>query len=69
MANNAHGYIYQKHTNDIIYIPIIKQNITQKISAHPNYTHILCGDFNRDIALIGRQNDYNITPPQREDIE
>jgi hypothetical protein len=26
----------------------------------------MCGDFNRDIALIGRQNDHQITPPQAE---
>ena len=57
------------HIEDIRFIPIIKQNITQQITTHPNYTHILCGDFNRDIALIGRQNDYDTTPPQPEDIE
>jgi hypothetical protein len=37
--------------------------------AHPNHSHILCGDFNKDIALIGRQNDSNITPPQTEDMK
>ena len=57
------------HAEDIRFIPIIKQTITQQITTHPNYTHILCGDFNRDIALIGRQTNYNITPPQTEDIE
>ena len=57
------------HIEDIRYIPIIKQEITQQIAAHPNHTHILCGDFNRDIALIGRHNDLNTTPPQIEDIE
>jgi hypothetical protein len=29
----------------------------------------LCGDFNRNIALIGRQNDNLHTPPQEEDIQ
>jgi hypothetical protein len=57
------------HNEDIRYIPIMKQNITQQITAHPNHTHILCGDFNRDISLNGRQNDLNITPPQTEDTE
>ena len=57
------------HTDDIRYIPIIKQNITQQMVTHPNHICILCGDFNRDIALIGRQNDYNNTLPQPEDIE
>jgi hypothetical protein len=36
---------------------------------HPNHSYILCGDFNRDIALIGRQNESSITPPQTEDME
>ena len=57
------------HTEDIRYISIIEQTITQQIAAHPNYTRILCGDFNRDITLIGRQTNYNITPPQPEDTE
>ena len=57
------------HSEDIRFIPIIKQNITLQVTTHPNYTHILCGDFNRDIALIGRQNDYNLTPPQQEDTD
>jgi len=39
------------------------------MTTHPNHTYILCGDFNRDIALIGRQNKLNTTPPQIEDIE
>lgn len=31
--------------------------------------YILCGDFNRDIALIGKKNGTNTTAPQTEDIE
>ena len=50
-------------------IPIIQQNITLHTTNHPNHIHILCGDFNRDIALIGRQNEYTTTPPQTEDLE
>ena len=57
------------HEEDIRYIPIIQQSITQPTTNHPNHIHIICGDFNRDIALIGRQNEYITTPPQAEDIE
>jgi len=57
------------HEEDLRLIPIIQQTLTQQTTNHPNHTHILCGDFNRDIALIGRQNGYNTTPPQTEDIE
>ena len=28
----------------------------------------MCGDFNKDIPLIGRQNEQRFTPPQEEDI-
>jgi hypothetical protein len=57
------------HEEDIKLIPIIQQNITQQTINHPNHIHALCGDFNRDIALIGRQNEYTTTPPQAADIE
>ena len=57
------------HTDDLQYIPIIQQHITQQINTHPTFTHILCGDFNQDIALRGRQTEHNTTPPQTEDIE
>ena len=57
------------HLDDIQYIPKIQQQITQQIIAHPNHSFILCGDFNRNIALIGRQNETNTTPPQIEDME
>ena len=57
------------HEEDIRLIPIIQQNITQQTINHPNHTHVICGDFNRDIVLIGRQNEYITTPPQAEDIE
>ena len=45
------------HIEDIRLIPTIQQTIREQIDAHPNHTYILCGDFNRDIALIGRQNE------------
>jgi len=57
------------YIEDTHYIPLIQQNITQQITIHSNHTYILCGDFNRDIALIRRQNEFNTTPPQTEDIE
>ena len=55
------------HEEDIHLIPTIQNTITNQINLHPNHTYILCGDFNRDIALIGRQNDQQTTPPQTED--
>ena len=57
------------HLEDTHLIPYLKNTITNQINAHPNHTHILCGDFNRDIALTGRQNNNNNTPPQEEDIQ
>jgi hypothetical protein len=63
-------HIYMpSHEEDIRLIPIIHQNITQQTINHPNHTQIVCRDFNRDIALIERQNEYTTTPPQVEDIE
>jgi exonuclease III len=57
------------HLEDTQLIPNIKTTITNQISAHPNHTYTLCGDFNRDIALIGRQNDNHNTLPQEEDLQ
>ena len=56
------------HDEDIRLIPEIMHTINTQINAHPNHIHTLCGDFNRDIALIGRQNGQGTTPPQEEDI-
>ena len=50
----------ETHTNNIT-----KHNTRN----HLNHIHILCGDFNRDIAIIGHQNEYITTPPQAEDIK
>ena len=55
------------HEDDLPLIPTIQTNITHQINTHPNHIYILCGDFNRDVALIGRQNDQQTTPPQPED--
>ena len=57
------------HVEDTHFIPLLKTEITNQITTHPNHIHILCGDFNREIALIGRQNNHNNTPPQEEDIQ
>ena len=56
------------HSEDLRLIPIIQQTIRIQIDAHSNHTYILCGDFNRDIALIGQQNKQRFTPPQEEDL-
>ena len=56
------------HNEHLRLIPIIQQTIEEQIIAHPNHTYILGGDFNRDIALIERQNENGDTPPQEEDI-
>ena len=56
------------HIEDIQLMPNIKAIITDQITAHPNHIYNLCGDFNRDIALIGRENDNLNTPPQDKDI-
>ena len=56
------------HMEDIQLIPTIQQTNKIQIDAYPNHTYILCGDFNRDIVLIGCQNEQNHTPPQEEDF-
>ena len=55
------------HIEDIRLIPIIQQTIRIQIDSHPNHTHILCGDFIRDIALIGCQNKLRYIPLQEKD--
>ena len=57
------------HLEDTHLIPFLKNVISNQITTHPNHIHILCGVFNRDIALTGRQNNNNNTPPQEEDIQ
>ena len=57
------------HREDIQLIPHIKSTIINQIIVHPDHIYTLCGDFNRDIGLIGRQNDNLNTPPQEEDIQ
>ena len=57
------------HLEDIRLIPNIKTTITSQITVHPDHIYIMCGYFNQDIVLIGRQNDNLHTPPQEEDIQ
>ena len=57
------------HLEDIHLIPNIQTTITNQITSHPNHIYNLWGDFNRDIALIGRQNDNLYTPPQVDDTQ
>ena len=56
------------HTDYIRFIPTIQQTIRVQINAHSNHTYILCSDFNRDIALIGCQNEQRYTPTRRRPI-
>ena len=57
------------HLEDTYLIPHLKTEITNQITTHPNHIYALCGDFNRDIALRGRQHNYTNTPPQDEDYQ
>ena len=57
------------HLEDIYLIPHLKNEITNQITINPNHIYTLCGDFNRDIALRGRQNNNINTPPQEEDYQ
>ena len=49
------------HIEDIRLIPTIQQTIRIQIDTHSNHTYILCGDFNRDIAFIGHENEQRFT--------
>ena len=51
------------HEKDPPLIPIIQTTRTKQINAHPNHAYVTCRDFNRNITLIWRQNDQQITPP------
>ena len=57
------------HIEDIYLLPHFKNEITKQIIIHPNHIYTLCGDFNRDIALRGRQNNNTNTPAQEEDYQ
>jgi hypothetical protein len=57
------------HTDDIIHIPIIQTTIFNHIHNNPQSNIILLGDFNRDIALIGRQNGTTNIAPIQQDLD
>jgi hypothetical protein len=57
------------HPNDTQLIPSILHTLTQQITRNSTYQIILCGNFNRDIALIGRIQNSNTQPPQQPDYQ
>jgi endonuclease/exonuclease/phosphatase family metal-dependent hydrolase len=67
MTNHTHVYAHTLRRHPPYFL--LQTTITDQITAHPNHMHILCGDFNKDIALTRRQNNNNNTPPQEEDIQ
>ena len=61
-----HLYMPSYH-NDLYLIPHIMETIAQQIHNNSNAHIILCGGFNRDIALIGYTEDSTIHPSQQTD--
>jgi hypothetical protein len=57
------------YIDDITYIPTIQTTIFNHIHNNPRSNIILFGDFNRDIALIGRHNGATNTTPTQQDLE
>jgi exonuclease III len=57
------------HTEDITLILIILNTIFNHIHNNPQSNIILCGDFNRDIALIGKQHGTTKSNPTQQDLE
>ena len=57
------------HQNDLPLIHNMQQTITQTITSHSNDHIILCGDFNRDIALIGHTDNLTTHPSQQTDYQ
>ena len=57
------------HIDDIIHILAIQTTIFNYIHNNPQSNIILLGDFNRDIALIGRHNGTTNTTPIQQDLE
>jgi hypothetical protein len=57
------------HIEDITLIPIIQRTIFNHIHNNPLSNIIMFGDFNRDIALIGRQHGTTRTTPTQQDLE
>jgi hypothetical protein len=57
------------HIDDITHIPTIQTTIFNHIHNNPQSNIILLGDFNRDIALIGKQNGAANTAPIQQDLD
>ena len=57
------------HIEDINLIPIIQITIFNHIHNNPLSNIIMLGDFNRDIALISRQNGTTRTAPTQQDLD
>jgi hypothetical protein len=57
------------HIDDITLIPTIQTSIFNQIHNNPQSNIILVGDFNRDVALIGKRNGPTITIPTQQDLE
>jgi exonuclease III len=57
------------HIDDITHIPTIQTTIFNHIHNNLQSNIILLGDFNRDIALIGRQNGATNTIPTQQDLD
>jgi hypothetical protein len=57
------------HIEDINLIPIIQTTIFNHIHNNPLNNIIMLGDFNRDIALIGKQHNDTKTAPTQQDLD
>ena len=55
------------HQNDLHLIPNILDNVTTTINKNQNHIIILGGNFNKDIALIGCNNEHIHIPPNEND--
>jgi hypothetical protein len=51
------------HIDDITLIPTIQTSVFNQIHNNPQSNIILVGDFNREVALIGKQNGPTTTNP------
>lgn len=56
------------HPEDLHLISIIKTHLIHTIDQYPEHITILGRDFNRDIAMIGRQDQDTHHPPSPKDI-
>jgi hypothetical protein len=57
------------HNDDITLISIIQTTIFNHIHNNPLSNIIMLGDFNRDIALIGKQTGTTKSAPSQQDLE